>query len=90
MSVSDGAVGALEDVPPFAQIFGLMKCSCTVIGTVIGVKEQVQAIANDVKECVEAGVAGVLNAGGYLHCNVFSPGKCNQVEGPQQEFAKYT
>jgi hypothetical protein len=79
---SAGAGDQIANLPGISQIFGLMQCSCTVLGTGIGTAQQVREIVADTASCAQSGVAQVGVAGEWLHCNVFSK-NCNLQPGPQ-------
>ena len=75
------AGAALAALPGLDRIFGLMNCTCTVLGTSIETLNRTREIAGDVQQC--AGTVGQVIAGSaeYLHCQVF--GHC-LVPGVQQ------
>ncbi|OYU50407.1 MAG: hypothetical protein CFE31_02320 [Rhizobiales bacterium PAR1] len=65
------AAGQLASIPGLDMIFGLMDCTCTVLGTGIGTVEHVQDIAKEVKACAST-IGGVIaGSAEWAHCNVF-------------------
>lgn len=76
----------LADIPGVDMIFGLMDCTCTVLGTGIGTVEHVQDIAKEVKACAGT-IGGVIEGSAeWAHCNVF--GTC-LTPGIQEEQCNY-
>lgn len=61
----------LAEIPGVKMIFGLMDCSCTVIGTGIGTIEQVKEIAHDVQACASTIGGAIEGSAEWAHCNVF-------------------
>ena len=76
------AAEELSKLPGLDRIFGLMNCTCTVLGTGIETLKRTKEIANETGQCIGAVGEAYAESIEWMHCNVF--GTC-LVAGVQQQ-----